>query len=115
MGGFDELFGISVEIARARVRHIVENSERPICPGTVLNRGCGMGDLTAALIEEGLATTCVGFDESSETVEAAREKTGHLRGIRFESGSAFELPFNHVSFDLVIGDAFLHKILDVTA
>lgn len=112
---YDEQFGLSVEIARARVRHIVDNSERPILPGHVLNLGCGTGNLTAALVAEGVATTCIGFDISASTVDTARQKTASMKSISFEVGSATELPFDDNSFDLVVGDAFLHHILDTEA
>jgi ubiquinone/menaquinone biosynthesis C-methylase UbiE len=112
---YDEQFGLSVEVARARVRHIVDNSEGPILPGHVLDLGCGTGNLSAALLAEGVATTCIGFDISAGMVEIAREKTAHMEGISFQVGSATELPFDDNSFDLVVGDAFLHHILDTQA
>lgn len=110
---YDEQFGLSVEQSRARVRHIVQFSERKIVAGQALDLGCGTGNLTAAIVIEGAAKTCIGFDISAGMIEVARQKTQGIEGCFFKVGSATTLPFDNETFDLCIGDAFLHHILDI--
>jgi ubiquinone/menaquinone biosynthesis C-methylase UbiE len=82
--GYDEQFGLSVDQGRAR---------------------------SAAIVLEGAATACTGFDISPEMVGVARRKTKAIDGCDFRVGSATTLPFESESFDLCVGDAFLHHIL----
>jgi ubiquinone/menaquinone biosynthesis C-methylase UbiE len=112
---YDEQFGLSVEQARARVRHILQHTQRQISFGQVLDMGCGTGNLTAALVLEGAGDSCVGLDISPGMVQVAQEKTRGMKGCAFRVGSATELPFPDASFDLCVGDAFLHHILDIEA
>src|SRR5947209_2921619 len=80
---YDAQFGLSVEIARARVRHIVDHSKSSVNPGSALDLGCGTGNLTAALLAEGAATSSVGFDISAGMVDVGRKKTAHMDNISF--------------------------------
>ena len=111
--GYDEQFGLSVVQSRARVRFILHNTARPIVVGHALDLGCGTGNLSAAIVLEGAATTCTGFDISPGMLEVARRKTQAIDGCVFRVGSATALPFDAGSFDLCVGDAFLHHILDI--
>ena len=111
--GYDDRFGLSVELSRARVRHILDNSIQPIAIGHALDLGCGTGNLTAAMVIEGAANTCIGLDISSGMIGIAKSKTANIGGVSFYVGSAMSLPFADASFDLVVGDAFLHHILDI--
>jgi ubiquinone/menaquinone biosynthesis C-methylase UbiE len=112
---YDERFSLSVDQSRARVKHIRQHSEREIRVGKALDLGCGTGNLTAALVLEGAAASCVGIDISSGMIEQARRKTITISDVTFQVGSATALPFADESFDLCVGDAFLHHILDIDA
>ncbi len=46
-------------------------------------------------------------------IEVAERKAKQVEGCRFRVGSATAIPFEAGSFDLCVGDAFLHHILDI--
>ena len=71
---------------------------------TVLDLGCGNGDLTNKLSELGLEVT--GVDGSVEQLALAR---AHYPQLTFILGQAQQLPFKHC-FDLVFSNAVLHWI-----
>jgi ubiquinone/menaquinone biosynthesis C-methylase UbiE len=75
----------------------------------VLDVGCGPGSITRGLAERVAPGEVVGLD-SSETVLAIAREDARARGIsnlRFEQGSAYQLPFADASFDVV----FAHQVL----
>lgn len=109
---YDSKFGLSLEGSRARARFLRSHSRRPMRVGRALDLGCGTGHLAAALLLEGIASESVGLDISSGMVGVATESYGELA--TFLVGDAGHLPFADASFDLVVGDAFLHHVLDVS-
>jgi SAM-dependent methyltransferase len=70
---------------------------------SVLDLGCGDGQLTERLIATGASVT--GVDLSPEMLAAARS-----RGIDAHEGSAESLPFADRSFDAVFSNAVLHWV-----
>jgi len=70
----------------------------------ILDLGCGTGDLTKKIQENGAAVT--GVDSSLEMVNAAKVK---FPTINFQQADARELPFTN-SFDAVFSNAVLHWI-----
>jgi SAM-dependent methyltransferase len=75
----------------------------------LLDVGCGPGTITLGLAEVVAPGEVVGLDQRSEVLEQART-TAAQRGVanvRFETGSAYALPFPDASFDA----AFAHVIL----
>ena len=76
-------------------------------PGeTILDVGCGTGDLAAQIAASGAQVT--GFDFSPDMIDAAKNK---FPGIEFHVASAsnFQFPDN---FDAVFSNATLHWVLD---
>ena len=71
---------------------------------TVLDLGCGTGELTYALSK--LALNVTGLDSSEEQLKLARTRYPQLS---FILGQALDLPFKH-QFDLVLSNAVLHWI-----
>lgn len=74
----------------------------------ILDAGCGVGAIAldlAATVEPG---RIVGIDVDDEQVKAAR-KTAQQRGLaaEFEVGTAYELPFDDATFDVVYSNAVL--------
>ena len=65
----------------------------------VLDVGCGAGYGTAELAQT--AREATGIDVSAEAVEYAQTHYGQVN-VRFEVGSATEMPFVDASFDLVV-------------
>jgi SAM-dependent methyltransferase len=78
-------------------------------PGeSILDLGCGDGQLTQRLVVTGAGV--VGVDASPEMVAFARS-----RGIEAHEGSAESLPFADRSFDAVFSNAALHWVGDQEA
>jgi 2-polyprenyl-6-hydroxyphenyl methylase/3-demethylubiquinone-9 3-methyltransferase len=73
----------------------------------VLDIGCGGGFLTNALAAAGFEVT--GIDQSVESLGVARayDKTGT---VRYDEGSAYELPYPAASFDAVCAMDFLEHV-----
>lgn len=110
---YDHEFGLGVDCCRPRIGFMRSHAEREIRVGRALDLGCGTGHLTTALLKEGLATSCIGLDISRGMVSYA---SAHgLRCANYMVGDATCMPFADQSFDLVVGDAFLHHVLDVAA
>src|SRR4029077_20427936 len=73
----------------------------------VLDRGCGPGDLSAALGRRGVRV--VGLDASAGMLAAAAGRD--IRGVDLVRGSAFGLPFRDGAFGAV-ASAFVLRNLD---
>lgn len=70
----------------------------------ILDVGCGTGDLTKKIQEDG--ANVIGVDSSLEMVNAAKAK---FSAINFQQADARDLPF-HNAFDAVFSNAVLHWI-----
>ncbi len=78
-------------------------------PGeSILDVGCGDGQLTARLAATGAIVT--GVDASNPMVEAAR-----ARGIHADNAQAEKLPYADAAFDAVFSNAALHWVRDQEA
>ena len=83
-------------------------------PGAkLLDLGCGTGQLSRRLCEDG--ATVVGVDQSVRMVDRARAQHGDVDGLQFVHGDARELPAvlgpdAAGSFDAVFSNAALHWI-----
>ena len=78
----------------------------------VLDIGCGPGTITAGLARR--ARTVVGVDSSAEVVESARRRAREegVDNASFESGSAYDLPFDDESFDVVYAHQLMQHLSD---
>lgn len=83
-----------------RVRFI----ERLLPRGSVLDVGCGTGELTSAIAARGYRV--VGLDRSHGMLQVFRGRAGR----RVVQGSSDALPFRSGSFDLVVTIATLHHV-----
>jgi SAM-dependent methyltransferase len=72
---------------------------------SILDLGCGDGQLTERIANSGAGVT--GIDASPKMVAAAR-----ARGIAAEEGSAESLPYANRAFDAVFSNAVLHWVRD---
>ena len=84
-----------------------------IVPGeTVLDVGCGTGDLTMAVKERaGAAADVRGIDPAAEMIRAAERKAAERDlGIRFEIAAIEELPFPEDDVDVVVSSLMLHHL-----
>jgi trans-aconitate 2-methyltransferase len=90
---------------------------QPVPGGTVVDLGCGTGELTARLHERTGAAATLGLDSSPAMLERARaHETGHesgheTEGVRFELGDIEG--FSAVrDYDVVFTNAALHWVPD---
>ena len=105
---FDRIAGVYDESLPAHVRgHYrtkrVRFIERLLPRGSVLDVGCGTGDLTMAIAARGYRV--VGLDRSLGMLEVFRGRAG-----RAVQGSSDAVPFRSGSFDLVVTVATLHHV-----
>lgn len=72
-------------------------------PRTVLDLGCGTGEITSRMAELFPEAQITGVDLIESHLELGRAKTAQFGGrVTFQVGDAFELPFEARSFDLVV-------------
>ena len=78
----------------------------------VLDMGCGPGTITVGLARR--TRSVVGVDTSAEVVESARGLAAEsgVDNASFEVGSAYELPFDDKSFDVVYAHQLLQHLSD---
>ncbi len=90
----------------------IHGAIKPTKRMNLLDLGCGPGIVTAALAPD--VREVVAYDLTSEMLGKARqrcEKAG-LKNVRFELGSAEQLPFERESFDCVVTRLTIHHFLD---
>ncbi len=75
---------------------------------TVVDLGCGAGDLTASLAAAGCAV--VGVDREAAMLEAAQARVGSLENVRFERRALEDLPFADASVDAAFCVLVLHHL-----
>jgi ubiquinone/menaquinone biosynthesis C-methylase UbiE len=78
---------------------------------SVLDVGCGTGNLALAIAEKRRATKIVGVDLSKGFIEYAREKSSDLRLI-LEQGDVQNLPYAADSFDRAMAMLVIHFVPD---
>ena len=75
----------------------------------ILDVGCGPGTITCDFAALAHASTVIGVDYSDDVLATARNEASKrgLSNVDFQSGSAFELPFEDGTFDVVHCHALL--------
>lgn len=80
---------------------------------SVLEVGCGDGDLAIALAKQGAHVAAI--DASEEMIEAARERAfAHEADIQFAVATAQDLPFDKKQFDIVVAVTILCFVKDAS-
>lgn len=96
------------------VRALKRRSYRLLSPEAgdrLLDVGCGTGDDVRILAEAvGPDGAVVGVDNSSEMVEAARERTEEASAVSFRAADAESLPFGDDAFDGARADRVLQHL-----
>ena len=93
--------------------HGEEFIQTDVCPqigDTILDLGCGTGELSAYLAElvapEGKV---IGVDPDKERIQLARQSHCQIRNLSFEKGSAANFPgIGSESYDIIFSNYALH-------
>lgn len=88
---------------------------RGVPPGsTILDIGCGTGNLTLRLPEVSSWTRIAGVDLSNGVLAIARERAQEFNfcDIEFHRASALDLPFGQGEFDFVVSNIVFHLVSD---
>ncbi|MEO0378596.1 MAG: methyltransferase domain-containing protein, partial [Cyanobacteria bacterium P01_A01_bin.17] len=75
---------------------------------TVLDVGCGTGELERLLAEKNPHQTIIGVDISKQMILQAKKKLEHSDRVRFEQASASSLPASDNDFDMAISASAFH-------
>jgi len=81
-------------------------------PATILDVGCGTGNLTIALASHFQEAKVTGVDQSQPFIEAARSLAAKNGRLVFDEGDATELPFADDSFDATLSLLVVNFIPD---
>ncbi|TFF89660.1 MAG: class I SAM-dependent methyltransferase [Promethearchaeota archaeon] len=79
--------------------------------GTILDLGCGSGNLLIKLAKKFPKSTLIGVDTSSEMLEKARKRAGRKglnAEIELKVGAANNIPFPDNSIDIIVSSFSLH-------
>ena len=98
---------LNAAFASGRAHDVIVETLRFACANSVLDVGCGRGQLVARLLAEGFAAA--GADPNPQALETARATAP---GARFEAAGAGMLPFDDDGFDAVV---FLNSFHHVPA
>lgn len=95
---------------RSQHRMLVEQADVP-ARGSVLEIGCGTGNLAVLAQRTHPAATVVGIDPDPSAVRIAQRKAARARlDVGFEVGFAERLPYADASFDRVLSAMMLHHL-----
>lgn len=82
---------------------------------SILNIGCGTGELERRLLQKQGGLHCLGVDLSGDMLERAREKLSVLANVEFREGDFLKVPIDENSFDAVFSISNLHYFSDPQA
>lgn len=80
-----------------------------------LDVGCGVGGLTAAVVERCTPSTVVGVDPAATFLDHARARLASARHVRFQQASMEGLPFEDAAFDATVSGLVLNFLPDPVA
>lgn len=78
----------------------------------VLDLACGSGGLTRKIKERNPSARIYGVDFNKKAIEYAARKDAGVKGVKYFSGDAQDIPFRDKFFDVVIGFDMLDHIPD---
>jgi SAM-dependent methyltransferase len=85
----------------------------PVGSGSVLDIGCGTGEITARLAAKYPQATFIGIDLEEQHLDRARARCAEFGSrVRFQFGDALALPFPDEQFDLVVCRHLLQAVPD---
>jgi SAM-dependent methyltransferase len=87
----------------------------PIGSGSVLDVGCGTGEITERLAAKYPQATFIGIDLEEKHLDHARARCARFGSrVRFQTGDALALPFPDEQFDLVVCRHLLQAVPDAS-
>ena len=90
-------------------------SRHPIGSGSVLDVGCGTGEITERLAAKYPRASFVGIDLEERHLDRARQRCASLgTRVRFQVGDALAMPFPDEQFDRVVCRHLLQAVPDAT-
>ena len=90
--------------------HFLLGEEIKKAPYRILEIGAGTGEYTIKLAEKFPNSTIIAIDISPEILQVAKTKCKAYKNIKFIACSAYSLPFDSSSFDIVCGFYILHHL-----
>lgn len=85
----------------------VEQKVNLVHPDSILDIGCGTGEVLARLLSKNPQLKASGLDLSTEMLKLAKDKLGN--GVELKQGDSEKLPWEKASFNMVIcTDSFHH-------
>jgi SAM-dependent methyltransferase len=98
---------VYTEVTGPDAREIVFEAVAEVEPGSVLEVGCGEGELAERVLRE-LGVRVVAIDQSERMVELTR-----ARGVDARVGDVTELPFEDGSFDVAVAAWMLYHVGEI--
>lgn len=103
-GIYDRLWRRYIQKTVPRVAERIQQT----VPRTVLDVGCGTGELERQLLESYVPQQVVGVDISEKMLEVARKKLSANPQMSFIEADAMSLPFENHRFDCVVSSSTFH-------
>lgn len=78
---------------------------------TVLDLGCGTGNLTALLVKKYPGTKVCGVDPADNMVRLVRDRFREVKAVEITKGEGIRIPYLSEHFDCVVSNLALHHVL----
>jgi SAM-dependent methyltransferase len=99
------------DFLRVKVRWLAADLRRWRRPASLLDYGCGPGDLLAELADAGVADRLAGCDVSGKMLDLARRKWGLRWPVEFFAPTSAEVSARAGGYDAVVVSAVLHHVM----
>ena len=95
-------------------RQLIQSEVKPHCGDTILDLGCGTGELSAYLAEMvGQQGKVVGVDPDISRIKVAQESYKDVKNLSFVVGSSCDFPgMGSETYDIITCNAVLHWVSD---
>lgn len=101
---------LSCRLANGRITSAIMELAGDPRPKNILDIGCGDGTYTEMLARDFSSPVVIGIDPSKTAVERAHKLYAGITNLRFQSGSAYCLPYKDQTFELAVLRGVLHHM-----